>query len=212
MRQFAHRTKNKFAAREPLADVVVGHALQGQGHALSGKGAEGLSCRTAHMQPDVRLQFGLPAAQQCQLARHPCAKTAILVLHFRVVLERLARDGRRERGFHPRIVDRGMIFRTRISLSLPVQWSIAGTSKHRLQIEVAVGPHLMQQVRAPDGRLQRRQSQCSQHPLQVFGDIKEEANHVLRLAAEFGPQIGALRRNSRRTGVEMALTRHVAAY
>src|ERR1035441_9358201 len=76
---------NKFPSREPLADVVVGHALQGQGHALSGKGAEGLSCRTAQVQADVRLQFGLPATQQCQLARHPRAKAAIFVLHYRVV-------------------------------------------------------------------------------------------------------------------------------
>ena len=70
----------------------------------------------------------------------------------------------------------------------------------------------MQQVGAPDGRLQRRQSQGSEQPLQVFGNIKEEADHVLRLAAELGPQVGTLRRNSRRTGVEMTLPRHVAAY
>ncbi len=144
MRQFADGTKNEFAAREPFADVVVGRAVQGQSHAVGGKGAEGLSRGTAQVQADVRLQFGLPAVQQRQLAGHARAQAAIFVLHHGVVLERLARDDRRERRLHPRIVNRGMVFRTRISLALPMQRSIASTIEYGLQIEIAVGPHLLQ--------------------------------------------------------------------
>ena len=46
--------------------------------------------------------------------------------------------------------------------------------------------------------------------MQVLGEIEEEPHHVFRLAAELGAQVGTLGRDSRRAGIEVALTRHVA--
>src|SRR5260370_21120346 len=46
--------------------------------------------------------------------------------------------------------------------------------------------------------------------LQVRSQLFKEAHHMLRLAAELRPQLRLLRSNSSRTGIEMALTRHIA--
>ncbi len=87
--------------------------------------------------------------------------------------------------------------------------AFSGHRKQRTQVEVGLRAKLPQQVCAANGRFQRWQSQCGQQTLKVFGDIQEESDDVFRLATEFCPQVGTLRRNSGRAGVEMTLSSHI---
>ena len=82
--------------------------------------------------------------------------------------------------------------------------------QQRLQVQAPIEAHLLQQIDAPDRRLDGRQPIPRQQLLQVARQLLEEPDDVLRLAPELGPQLRLLRRNARRTGVQMALPRHVA--
>ena len=79
------------------------------------------------------------------------------------------------------------------------------------KIELAVVTDLLEQIGASDGSLQARQAEFGEQSLQVFSDVHEEANDVLGLAAELGAQLGLLRGDAGRAGVEMTLARHVAS-
>ena len=79
--------------------------------------------------------------------------------------------------------------------------SCAAATRHRTQVSTALADQL-----ADGPRPHRRQL-----PPQVLGDRKEERLDHLGRARELGPQVLALRGDAGRTGVEVALARHVAA-
>src|SRR5579875_1463979 len=70
---------------------------------------------------------------------------------------------------------------------------------------------ILQEVRAANQVIQARKAQLSQQFTHLFGDEGQEVDEILWLAGEFGAQVFALRGNASGTGVEVTLTRHVAA-
>ncbi len=63
----------------------------------------------------------------------------------------------------------------------------------------------------PMASLRLREAQAREHAAQIAGQSFEEADDVLRLAAELRTQLWLLRGDAGRTGVEVTLPRHVAA-
>ena len=112
---------------------------------------------------------------------------------------------------HPGVINGGMIGGAAVALALPAYMPFTSRRQQRAEVESAGGAHLLQQIDAPDRCLERGQAERGQQHLQVAGELLEKADNVRRLAAEFRAQIGSLRGNARRTGVEVTLARHVAA-
>ena len=104
-----------------------------------------------------------------------------------------------------------MICGSQIAAALPVQLAAGRSSQHGLEVESSVEAHLLEQVGAADGGVERRQAERGEQDLEIAGELLEEAGDVLGLAAEFRAQIGPLCGDASRTGVEVTLAGHVAA-
>ncbi len=203
------RPNHQLAPTQPLAYKVVRLPVQHQRHPVRGKRPKRLPRRSIEGQRDRRRNW-LLRPQQRQLTRHPRAHRPIRIRNLRAHRERLARLHSRKRLRRPSLVKRRMLRRLRIPNPLPAPHPRHRSRQHRGQIQIAVKPHLLQQIRPPNRLLERRQPILRQQAPQVGRQFLKEPHDVLRLAPELRPQLRPLRRNPRRTRIQVALPRHIA--
>ena len=211
-----HGAHHDGAAREALADVVVGVAEDLELEALHGEGAERLPGRAAQAHGDVPgLQAGhaeAPGDLGGQLGADRPLRVADRVLelqllaHFEEALGVL--DDLRVEGFGHLVA----------ALKRAVDRVVAGIGarQQRIQVEVVevggTAADLHQQVGAPDDLVERARAQRGQNLAHLLGHEAEQIHHLLRRTGELLAQRRVLGADPDRAGVRVALAHHDAAH
>ena len=210
------RAHDDRAARQSLADIVVGIADHLEPQALRGEGTERLAGRTAKTHRDVVLAKAGHAELADNMRGQARADGALRVLdivgqlHFRSELQR--RIG---------IADHQRVQRVRNRLAVTVARAAGldvalGLDQDRVQVEIVergvTTADLCQQVGAADHLFQRGETESCENLAHLFGKVGEELHHLLRRALELGSQVVALRADTDRAGVGVALAHHDASH
>ena len=115
----------------------------------------------------------------------------------------------------PRVVDLAARWRLPRRISIPAPGPAPGQGRvgwceDKREVEPRVR-NLCQQFDAPDYLLEAARAQACQVLADLTRDEEQVIDDVLRPSFEFGAKVFALRGDARRTGVQVALPRHVAA-
>ena len=211
------RIDDDAAARQALADIIVGLALQFERHAIGEKGAEALARRTLQLDMDRFVaQAGMAVAAR-DLARQHRAGRAIRIAdrhfepHMLGVFDRLAGLG--DEAPVEDVVEA-------VILRLAAVDRIAG---RRLRLVEQVGEieapglpmfdhlGLVEHLPLADHFVEAAIAQRGHQFAHFFGDEEEEIDDMFGQADEALAQHRVLRRDADRAGVEMALAHHDAA-
>ena len=217
--RLARGEDDELAAREALAEVVVGVSFERQRDAARHEGAEALPRRAREMDADGVVREPVRAVKARHFRAEDGAHRAVDVpdgqpdVHRLPALERLAaerHEGRHVEGFlepvvlldHPPDGDLGPDLR-------PVE--------DRGEVEAAGLPMAhglcdVEQVRAADHLVHGAEAQSRHVLADLLRDEAEEGLDELRLAVELGPELRVLGRDADGAGVEMADPHHDAAH
>src|SRR6266852_3326176 len=201
-RRLSTSTNHQLTTTQSLANKIVRLTLEHQLHPLNRKRTEGLACNAIQIESHIRRKITLRSPQS-KLSRQPRTNRAITIRNLRLNHERQPSLNRRHRRHHPRLIERWHRNRLIVPYPHPTPRHLRNLRQHRLKIQIAVKLDLLQQIGPPHRRLNRWQPIARQQMLQIPRKLLEEPDNILRLPAELRPQLRLLRRNPRRTGVQM---------
>ena len=215
-RAAARRIDHEAPARQALAGIVVGGALELEGDAAREEGAEALPGGADELHRDGALGQALVAVAPGDLARQHGADGAVDVADRQLDHDALALLERGHRSGDELVIER---------LAEPVILRLAligrGAGRHLRSVEHArevepprlriVDAAHLEPVGAADHLVEGAEAELRHELAHFLGEEMEERDHVLGPAGEAAPQLRILRRDAHRTGVEVALAHHDAA-
>src|SRR5690242_20026396 len=215
-RCFPERPDHEVTARQALPDVVVRFTLELEAHAGHGKRPEALARAATEPQANP-LRGELLASAPGKVARDAGADG-------QVVVPDVVDAGEWTTTLEPRaecaedFLVQALDIRTVVALRDTASGSRAvreRVGQEQRQIEHLRPGHLgavhsLQQVGASDDLVHGPAAQLREDVADVFRDPREVADHLFRGAAELRAQLRTLGRDSRGTGIQVALARHVA--
>ena len=205
------------AAGEALADVVVRLAAHRDRHARGQPGAEALPGRAVQEHLDRALwQTFRPAGDGDRARQHPAHRT-VDVAHVVLGGDPLAVRDRPGGGFDQVVVE-GVVEHRRLRTRAPPRRVIldVGRREHQREVHAAGLPVLdrvagLQQVDPAHEVLEAADAEARHQLAGLLGHHEEEVDHVLGQAGEALAQLGVLRGDAHRAGVEVADAHHDAA-
>src|ERR1700761_5360882 len=209
-RSIALGAKHDLTPAEAFADKIVGQAFEDETHARNGEGAKGLTGDALQLNFDGRHWVAVMQPLQSELACNTGADGTVTGRDFTAHGEGLPLTRSGERGFQPVVVHGCIGLRALVALPGPRAYTIDRRREHAGEIERADTARLLKQIGAAYGIAQAREAKPGEHAPQIASEAFKKADDVLRLAAEFCTQLGLLRGDAGRTGVEVTLPRHVA--
>ena len=203
---------------KPLADVVVGVALENEGDALRHEGPEALARRSLEVETDRVGREALRAEPACHLAPEHRA-------HDTVDVADRKRGGNRRAGLERRPTQRdqgGRVERSRQAVVLRRRAVSCGARRHRRLVQdpreveavrlpvVHGAPHL-EALRAAHHLLDVRKPSSAISSRTSWATKRMKLMTWRRVPREPLSKLGVLRRDADRAGVEMAHAHHHAA-
>ena len=209
-------SEDDFAAGQALADEVVGDSFEDELHAGDGEGSEGLAGDAGHLEDDrvlgrdLRREMPLELSSARSPARRAPTVRSSLAMRASWTKGSPALQAARAGSTHASSIGSDGRWGDCCG-ALPMRLAARRSCQEGRQVQSAVEADLFEQIGAADGGFERGQAELREQDLQVAGELFEEADDVLGLAAELGAQLGRLRGDAGGTGVEVALPGHVAA-
>ena len=216
--RLARRIDDELAAREALADVVVGIALEGQRDAPGHEGAEALARRAREVDADRVVGQAVRTMAPRQLRAQDRPHRAVDVadgqadVHGLAPLQGLPAQGQ-ECGHVQRLVE------TVVLLDHPPDGDLGadlgpvedGREVEPARLPVVHGRPHVEKIRAADQLVHGADPELGHVLAHLFGDEAEEGLHELGLARELGAELGVLGGDAHGARVEMADAHHDAA-
>ena len=206
------------AAGEPLAEVVVGVAVEAQGHAPGHEGAEALSGRAGEGQVDGPVGQAGAAVAAGDLVAEQGADGAVDVADAQLRAHRRAVLDGRPALLEERVVERLVETVVLLGSGAPPRRAgrVCGSTRigersRPVGLPVADRVGGVEQVDPSHRLVERAEAERGQVLADLLGDVLEEGLDELRLAAEALPQLGVLGGDPDRAGVEVADAHHDAA-
>ena len=214
----SRRIDDQPAARETLADIVVGLAFELQRHALGHEGPEALAGRAGELHVDRVVRQAGVAVALGDLARQHGARGAVDIGD-----RQLERDRRLASRPRPALLDQRLVEHLAeiVVLRLGVVEAVAlrrlragGTACAKsspLAFQCSIDRVAVEHLDLADHLVEGAEAQLRHELAHFLGDEEEEVDDVLGLADEALAQHRVLRRDADRAGVEVALAHHDAA-
>ncbi len=217
-RRVAIGAQHEVAAREPLADVVVGVALEPQRDAVRHEGAEALPGRAAQLHVDGVVGQAHAAVALRDLGAEQRADGAVHVADRRLDVHGPTEVERGLRLLDELLVERAveaviLLLRAEEVLALV---RVLGHREDGREVESVRLPVVDRRARVEhlgvtDRLGDRAEAELGEVLAHLFGDELEEVDDELRLAREALAQLGVLRGDADRARVEVADAHHHAA-
>ena len=199
------RAHHQAAAAQPLADVVVGVAVEGEGDAVREPGAEGLAGGAAQRDADGVVGQSRLAVPAGDLAAQHAPDGAVAVADRQLDLHRVAVLERRL-GEGDDLVVEGLVEAVVLLDHPPDEREVEPT---RLPVIDRLAD--VEDVGAADHLVEAAEAESRHVTAHVLGEEGHEVDHVLRLAGELLAQPLVLGGDADRAGVEVADPHHDAA-
>ena len=216
LRGFPGRIDHELAARQALADIIIGLALKLERHAMGDPGPKALARRALQLhvdrivgKPGMAVLFG-------DHARQHRAGGAIDALDRALDAHRRARRDGRGRLFDQRAVEHMLKIVVLVFGLVDRQMSGIRLVEQAREIETLGLPMFdravaVEHLNLADHLIDRAIAQFGHDLAHFLGDEEEIIDHMLGLSDEALAQDGILRRHAHGAGVEMALAHHDAA-
>ena len=211
------RPDDDAATRQALADVVVRVALEPQRDAGREERAERLPGRADEREVDGAVGQALAAVAPGDLLAEHRAHGAVDVAHRQLGADRPAGLERLGSQLDELVVERAVetvVLRDRTAPRSALRQ--VGDVEDRAQVEAARlpvvdGPRGVEHLGVADRLLEGAEAELGEQLAHLLGDVREERLDELGLSGEALAQLGVLRRDTDRAGVEVADAHHDAA-
>ena len=215
------RLHDNLAAAEPLADVIVRVAGDGDADALASERAQGLARGPDEVHLDGAVREAVQAVRLRDLVRERRADGAVDVAHRALVRHLLAPLDRRTRG-GDELVIQGVLEAVVLLGDVPDRG--AGADARRggedlgevdaveLRARAQDGLVRLEEVRAPDEVIHRGVPQLGHVRPEVLREQEEEVHDVVLVAGELLPELWVLRGDPHGARVLVALAHHDAPH